>query len=55
MRWMLESSLEACAATRADMEVERSSWWVWRAVAVAFMEVRVEGWENMMLRCSIGS
>ncbi len=55
MRWRLESSLYACTATRAEMEVERSSWWVWMAVAVAFREVRVEGWENIVLRCSIGS
>jgi hypothetical protein len=37
------------------MEVERSSWWVWSAEAVAFMELKVDGWENIVLRCSIGS
>lgn len=55
MRLRLESSLAACAATRAEMEAERSSWCVRRAVAVAFMEVSVEGWENIVFRCSIGS
>ena len=37
------------------MVVERSSWWVWSAEAVAFMELKVDGWENIVLRCSIGS
>jgi len=37
------------------MEDERSSWWVWSADAVAFMEFKVDGWENIVLRCSIGS
>jgi hypothetical protein len=37
------------------MDVERSSWWVWRAAAVFVMEVRVDGCENIVLRCSIGS
>jgi hypothetical protein len=32
------------------MVVDRSYWWDWRAVAVCVIEVRVEGWENMVLR-----
>jgi hypothetical protein len=36
------------------MEVERSFWWLWRAVETVVMEVRVEGWEKIVLRCSIG-
>jgi hypothetical protein len=37
------------------MEVERSFWWACSADAVAFIEVRVEGWENIAFRLSIGS
>jgi hypothetical protein len=55
MRCKLESSLYAWAAARAEMEVESSFWWFWRAVAVLVMDVRVEGWEKIALRCVIGS
>jgi len=55
MRCKLESSLYAWAAARAEMEVERSFWWFWRADAVPAMDVRVEGWEKIALRCAIGS
>jgi len=50
MRWSDESGLYACVATRPEMEVESSFWWVWSAVAVSVTDASVEGWEKIAFK-----
>jgi hypothetical protein len=55
IRARLESFVWACVAISVEMVVESSFWWVVSAAAVESTALRVDGWENIRFRWSIGS